>query len=157
MICYFGLIMIYKKKPENFNAKFKCAGCFIEDDGNILLLHRQDGRSHPNTYGIPGGKFEKGEASIDAIQREIKEETGYRIPKEKLTFFLRTYVRCESENYDFVYDIYSTKLEKKEKVILDPIEHKGCVWTTPKKALESLPLIHDLDTCIEWYYKINKN
>lgn len=49
-------------------------GALIHDgNGNVLMV-----RTHKwgNRWGIPGGKIERGEASIDALRREILEETG---------------------------------------------------------------------------------
>ena len=69
--------MIYKERPKNFNPKFDVISCFVEYDGEILLLHRQDHKPEGNTWGVPAGKVDKGESLLEAMTREIQEEIKY--------------------------------------------------------------------------------
>jgi 8-oxo-dGTP diphosphatase len=51
------------------------AGVIIDDQGRALLIKRRDnGHWEP-----PGGVLEPGETIPDALQREVLEETGYKI------------------------------------------------------------------------------
>ena len=52
--------------------------CYIEKDGQVLLLHRtrkQNDPNHDKWIGI-GGRFEDGESPEDCVLRETREETG---------------------------------------------------------------------------------
>lgn len=42
--------MIYKDIPKNFAPKFEAASCFLEVDGRILLVHRQDTKFMGDTW-----------------------------------------------------------------------------------------------------------
>ncbi len=63
--------------PELFNPAFEACGCFVEHEAQqiregddeevvtknlqILLLLRQDHKSEPNVWGVPGGKLHLGQ------------------------------------------------------------------------------------------------
>ena len=49
----------------------------------VLLLQRNDGK---NTWEIPGGKRENNEDIVDALKREVQEETGLIINEYKLVY-----------------------------------------------------------------------
>ncbi len=73
--------MIFLSKPENLRINFEAVGCFLEHDGEIVLLHRQDHKPQGNTWGTPGGKVNPGESLSDACVREVFEESGVEISK----------------------------------------------------------------------------
>lgn len=56
----------------------RCAAVIYNKDKTKVLMF-----SFKDYYMLPGGRIEFNETSLDAIKREIKEETGYDL---KLTF-----------------------------------------------------------------------
>lgn len=48
----------------------------MNEEGQILAVSRKD---DPNAFGLPGGKLEELETSMQAAIRETLEETGYHI------------------------------------------------------------------------------
>lgn len=137
--------------PQGFNPKFEVVSCFVEYNGEILLLHRQNHKPQGDTWGVPAGKIDVNEQISDAILREIKEETGFEIPSSKISYYGKVYVRYPT--YDFVYHIFHTELSFKPIAQINLQEHKEFTWESPKNAL-NLPLIQDLDSCIKIFYKI---
>lgn len=51
-----------------------CVDAVIEYEGRIVLVERRDGK-----LALPGGKKEVNESLEQALQREVREETGLRI------------------------------------------------------------------------------
>jgi mutator protein MutT len=52
----------------------------IEYGGAFLLIKRSNNETNfPGRWAFPGGKVEIGETAVDALRREIKEETGLEI------------------------------------------------------------------------------
>ncbi|HEX6835146.1 MAG TPA: NUDIX domain-containing protein, partial [Polyangia bacterium] len=45
-------------------------------DGRVLLTQRRADQPMPLLWELPGGKVEPGEAPVDALAREIREELG---------------------------------------------------------------------------------
>lgn len=141
--------MIYQKIPEDFKPKFEVAGCFIQYKNEFILLHRQSHKPQGNTWGIPSGKIDKGENLLEAVCREIFEETGLNIPQNKIKFFTTLYVK--HYEYDLVYHMFYSKLNNRPDIKISEQEHKGAVWVSPKDSL-TLPLIHDLESCIKLFF-----
>ncbi len=56
--------------------------CLLEEDGKILLQHRIKKDWHGVT--LPGGHVEPGESFVDAVVREMQEETGLTILQPQL-------------------------------------------------------------------------
>lgn len=55
------------------------ANAIITCGGRLLLEKRRDS----NTWGLVGGGVKKTETELQAIMREVREELGLRIPKER--------------------------------------------------------------------------
>ena len=54
----------------------KVVAAVIERDGRILVGQRRKSDSHGLKWEFPGGKVERGEASVVALARELEEELG---------------------------------------------------------------------------------
>jgi len=75
--------------------------CYMEKDGEYLMLHRTKKKNDINKdkwLGI-GGKFEDGESPEECIIREVKEETGLTLN----TYKLRCIVTYVSTNWETEY------------------------------------------------------
>ena len=146
--------MLYFSPPKNFNPTTTGVGCFLEYKGKMLLLLRQDHKPQGNTWGQPAGKLEPGETPMQAIIREVFEETGVGSGsdiKELKTFFV------SYPEYDFVYHTFHLPLKKKPEIKIDNSCHKKYCWITAEEALKKLPLMPELDKCIEFFIQEKAN
>ena len=141
--------MIYKNLPKKFNPIFEVVSCYIENKGNILLLLRNKDKSEGNKWGTPAGKKEVGENIVDAMAREIKEETGQKLSPTHLEYLTKVYVKYPE--YHFVYHMFRAKLDGVSEIILSESEHEAYKWVSPEDAL-GLELVRDLDRCIKMFY-----
>jgi ADP-ribose pyrophosphatase YjhB (NUDIX family)/phosphoglycolate phosphatase-like HAD superfamily hydrolase len=109
-------------------------GALIFDAENRVLMIRTQKWS--NLWGIPGGKIKFGEPSVDALHREIKEETNLDI--ECLKFVIAQDCIQSKEFYrqaHFVLLNYTCRARGEAAVKLNE-EAQEFRWVTPAAALE---------------------
>lgn len=61
------------------HVRIKCVGAIVLDETGRLLLIR---RGHPpgeGLWSLPGGRVEPGESDLEAVVREVREETGLTV------------------------------------------------------------------------------
>lgn len=141
--------MVYTFLPKQFTPKFEVVGCFCEFADEILLLRRQAHKPQGNTWGLPAGKLLAGETPLQAVLREVVEETGF-LATDSFVRFLHTYY-IRYREYDYVFHLFHYALEERRVVTLHDDEHSQYVWAKPDRALE-MHLIEDLGKCIEIHY-----
>src|SRR3989338_5321969 len=112
---------------------FVATKAFINFRGKILILRESntytDG-TNAEKYDVAGGRLTPGEKFNDALQREIKEETGLDVDIGK-PFHIgewRPVVRGEQWQ---VVGIFFECFAKSEEVILSE-DHDGYEWIDPK-------------------------
>ncbi len=141
-------------EPADFKAKAEVVGFFLEHQGKILVLHRQEDTTQGNTWGIPGGKLAKGETVIDASIRELIEETGYHLPTGNVDYLTKVYIKYP-HHFDYVYHMVRAPLKQDPgHVKINFKEHKGFTWVTPQDALKMNLMLAE-DDCIKLIYKVS--
>jgi len=145
--------MITKQKPNNFNPKFEVSICFCENDGKYLMLKRNSDKMEGGKWGPPGGKLGSKETSLDAIQREVEEETGLYFPKSAFVFYADYYVKYPDT--DFVCSVFSVETEDME-IRLNTDEHNDFQWIKPLDSLK-LEQVLEQDAVVKDYFELKGN
>lgn len=145
--------LVFQEAPENFSPKVEVAACFIGVDDKVLFLKRLPNKSEGSTWGIPGGKCEKGEMAQEAMIREIREETKIELDRLPIKSFGKVYIRYPKG--DFIYHMFECNFQEFPNVVIDLEEHSEYRWITLQEALE-LPLIPGEDECILLCYNTSK-
>ena len=125
--------------------KIRTVGCFMEYDGKFLILRRQAHKPDGNTWGLPAGKPDAGESDVEAMLREIEEETGYMAQADELER-LGVYV-FEYPDLYLEFPTYQLKLDQPFEVVHRPDEHLEYRWASAQECDAMPDLIrgfHDL-------------
>ncbi|MEE0954910.1 MAG: 8-oxo-dGTP diphosphatase [Eubacterium sp.] len=82
-----------------------CTLCYIERDGQYLMLHRtaKEHDINKNKWIGVGGHFEKGESPDECLVREVKEETGYTLTGYRLRGILTFISGTDEDELMFLY------------------------------------------------------
>jgi nucleoside triphosphatase len=119
------------KERENF-PQVVVAGLLFDDEGKVFLAK---GANFYGKYAIPGGHVCRGEKLVDALRREIFEETGLRI-MEAVPFRVGESIFDSSYkdgNQHFVFIDYVCKFQG--QLTLDGVELSDPIWVSPTAAL----------------------
>lgn len=95
---------------------------YSSSTGRYLYLLRDDAK-HPGTWGLPGGKVEAGEALLEAIVRECREEMGSMPDYTKILP-----IDCfHSPDGRFAYHTFFCRVDSEFQPRLNH-EHLGYAW-----------------------------
>lgn len=112
--------------------------CMIYDEDRILLQNR--GKEDWKGYVLPGGHVEDGESFVDAVIREMKEETGLTIANPKL---------CGIKQFPGKHGRYLVLLFKTNQFTgqLQDSEEGEVQWIR-RSELQSVNIVQDLETLL---------
>lgn len=83
------------------------AAAVIRDGDRVVLV--QNRWAIGTFWSLPGGRIEPGEAAVDAVVREVREETGLQVRPGDLAYVLETFNR--ELNYQFLYLVFPAQVE----------------------------------------------
>jgi 8-oxo-dGTP diphosphatase len=122
---------------------FLAVSAAIVRDGKILVVRRARAPAH-GLYTLPGGVVEVGETLMEAVAREVREETGMRVEPVALAGFREAVARDADDRVErhFVILCFAARWRAGEPVLneeldearwIDPAELAG-LKTTPGLA-----------------------
>lgn len=108
--------------------------CLVHRDGKLLLQNRV--KPDWQGYALPGGHVEPGESIVDAVVREMREETGLTVLHPKL---------CGVKQFPIDGGRYLVLLFETEEFTgtLRSSEEGGMEWIS-RETLSEYPTVEDL-------------
>ncbi len=101
--------------------------------GNVLLTRRAPEKSFAGTWENSGGAAQAGETSLQAIVRELREETGIVAQPEEFSLL------CSGRDKSAFYDFYCLKRDiPVEQIQLQKGETDAAMWVTPDKIRQMI-------------------
>lgn len=108
------------------------AGGIIFNEGKVLIVQREDGDDYGGLWEIPSGKRENFERTVDAVIREVKEETGLDVEADNPVGVFEFKVEKENETRDMTQISFLCKPVGKIEVKLSS-EHQNFAWITKEE------------------------
>lgn len=134
--------------PE-FKLKTQISTIFLDYDKHLLLLRRGHKEDQSNTWGVPGGKAEEGEAPLETVLRELREETQINLTPGEVVYHGHRYARIPG--WDYIVHIYHAQMKERPVVQLDPREHSAYEWVSVY-AFKLMPLLRGQDEVFDILY-----
>ena len=107
--------------------------------GNILLTRRAPGKSYAGTWENSGGAAKAGETSLQAIVRELREETG--IIADTLTPYY------QARDKSALYGAFLCETDwPKDQIRLQPGETMDYLWVSREEAIRMMEM--DPPVCV---------
>ena len=119
-----SIVKFYRGDPKNATKTTQRtllgANAIITYGGKLLLEKRRDS----DTWGLVGGGVKNYEEPIDAMAREVREELGIRIPKDKFRKIAvygepgRIAAYCDGSVWRMVIVVFALELEQEPQITI---------------------------------------
>ncbi len=122
--------------------------CMVKSGNRILLMKRAKHEQRPGVWEFPLGRIEKGETSIEAAKREIKEETSLSLEPK----FIGMVERFDGENNEEYKPVscFVATTDSEEIKLSD--EHDEFKWVT-MDGLKGPNISYDAQMMLKTYFK----
>ena len=105
----------------------------VDEQGQYLMMIRDNHPRFGNDPDLPGGTIEAGESSDIAAVREVYEEAGIAISVDDIELL---YEGLDYSEHGIEYSLYLTKMSARPEVKLS-WEHAGYKWVSREVFLKA--------------------
>lgn len=133
--------------------QFIATKAFITFQDKILILRESNKYSegtNSGRYDVPGGRLTLGEHFLEALKREVKEETGLDIEINKPFFVNEWRPKVKDEEWQIVGMFFECQANS-DKIILSQ-DHDSFLWINPAEY-KNYQIIENLHKAFEEYIK----
>lgn len=112
------------------------AAVITDSSGRVLLCQQNQGH---RLWGLPGGKIRHCESPVQAITRDVREETGLEIrATELIGIYHLTGNGCGEGLPDVLVHVFRAEIESGEALVNSPSWIRRLAWTDPDLLPEPL-------------------
>ncbi len=126
----------------------------VRDDGQILLIDHYRFQTDTRGWEIPAGKVEADESPLEAVARELREETGHQASE----IVALGHYHPSNGSSNQVFHIFAARGVARTGEIEDTNEVLGLRWFTREQVRELLAQNEILDglslTGLLWYLQV---
>jgi 8-oxo-dGDP phosphatase len=126
----------------------------VRADGQILLIDHYRFQTETRGWEIPAGRIETGEEPVEAVARELREETGHQA--HEFVALGRYHPSNGSSNQ--VFHIFAARGVEQTGAVEDTNEVLGWQWFPPMQVRELIARNAILDglslTGLLWYFEL---
>lgn len=122
---------------------------FLHTARGVLLAHRVGTSFGNGLYGMIGGKVEAGETGLQAVRREVREETGLDIPESRFEL-IHTLHRKGTET-EFIALCFAVDItDFPQPRINEPTKHDAMQFFPVYQLPENIiPAHQQIITCVQ--------
>ena len=130
--------------------------CLVEDDNKILLQNRV--KKDWQGYTLPGGHVERDESFVDAVIREMKEETGLDIKNPKLVGVKQFPIKCgRYVVFLFKTNEFSGNLESSDEGNMEWVDYDKLKDINTVDDFEQLLMVMNSNNLSEFQYVVKND
>jgi hydrolase, NUDIX family len=123
-------------QPENNQPHFLAKALIVDATGKILVLERSSTHPlFPHGADLPGGQVEPGETPLEAVRREIEEETGLGFAPSQLSVAFE-HILPHPDGQRLSYMCYAALVDGDAPEITLSWEHSSYQWLTPDDFMQ---------------------
>jgi len=115
------------EEVETMTACVSQKAVVFDAEGKVLLLRDAD----DGAWEFPGGRVDRGERAVDALDRELREETGLFVSVDR-PVFTATKPRADRRSKFFVY--YLCSIPERTPEVRISAEHSAHRWADPTEV-----------------------
>lgn len=139
---------------DTITLRVAAKAIIVNDEGQVLILREastyKDG-TNVGKYHVPGGRIETGERFMDALHREVQEETGLSVEPLYPVHVDEWHPIIRGEQQQIIGVFLLCKAKAGEVRVSD--EHDEFVWVDPKEAIDEYELLPAERNAIDNYLK----
>ena len=153
-----AIVKFYRNDPNAPKTTMPArlgANAIITCNGKLLLEKRRDS----DTWGLVGGGVKKTESALQAIAREVYEELGLRIPKERFRKLAvygepgRIAAYQDGSIWRMVVVVFGLDIESEPEMIISAESRELRFFTKEELELIDVVVTHS-DIVEDWFLKI---